>query len=782
MKCIYHTISIIFLGCLSFNFVFATTKTNKPFSFIRKSNSLSSQQCSECHSEQHKKWQGSHHQKAMAIASKNTVLGDFNNKVFKNIRDGISTSFFMKGEQYFVNTQGPDGEMADFKVRYTFGVEPLQQYLIEFSNGRLQCLPIAWDNIGKHWYHIFPKLNVDHKEWLHWSRGGANWNSMCADCHSTELKKDYDPKTKSYNTTFSEINVGCRSCHGEMKNHSNDIKHKNKSPKQQLFDLGKLSKSTEQIMTKKHSASQLIETCAQCHSRRTQISETYKLGDPFLDHYMPELMSQNTYHGDGQILDEVYVYGSFLQSKMYHKGVSCTHCHEAHSTELKLQGNPLCTQCHSSEQYDNKKHHHHNSKSKGSSCIECHMPGKTYMGIDFRRDHSFRIPRPDQSVEYGTPNACNQCHSDKKLQWAKETIVKWFGPERKPHYSDISLKVTHNKLKHLEPLIKFILDSEQPAFVRASMINYLRPNASNRSLVVSTFKKCLSDKNQLLRLGAALALENWPKQLRFELAQLIIKDPKRAIRIQAVSLLIDIDEKALPKKIKDDFLFAKKEYLISLKVNTDFPSGMLNLGNYYMKLANAENDVINSRASASNKNSNAIKISAFESKAIEAYLETLEIDNRYSAARMNLSHLYNMQGNNDAAKKMLKKVVEQEPDFWGAWYNYGLLLNELKEFNTANAALAKAAKLSNGNADVYYNWALSTQSLGYSKTAENIYLDALKYSKKDIRLLNGLIILYLQRKELSKAKIYSQKIIAIARDNESFYRRHQWILKNLSSR
>ena len=131
---------------------------------------------------------------------------------------------------------------------------------------------------------------------------------------------------------------------------------------------------------------------------------------------------------DGKIQDEVYVYDSFLQSKMYAAGVTCTDCHNPHTLKRKSEGDKVCSKCHSEEKYTATSHHKHKKGSTGSSCVSCHMPARTYMGIDSRNDHSFRIPRPDVSVEMKeVPNACNLCHKDKDAQWATDAMKKWYG-------------------------------------------------------------------------------------------------------------------------------------------------------------------------------------------------------------------------------------------------------------------------------------------------------------------------------------------------------------------
>ncbi len=173
--------------------------------------------CVDCHKKEYDNWQNSHHDLAMDVADDKTVLGNFNDSIFEH--KGVRTRFFRKGKKFFVNTQGPDGKMKDFEIKYTFGYTPLQQYLIPFPGGRLQSLTIAWDVEKKRWYHLYPEDPIDPEDWLHWTKNAQNWNGMCAECHSTHLQKNFDMETDTYQTTWSEIDVSCEACHGPASNH-----------------------------------------------------------------------------------------------------------------------------------------------------------------------------------------------------------------------------------------------------------------------------------------------------------------------------------------------------------------------------------------------------------------------------------------------------------------------------------------------------------------------------------------------------------------------------------
>ena len=363
---------------------------------------LGSNSCAGCHTEAFQNWQGSHHDQAMQHATAATVKGDFNNSLFE--APGNSALFSKKADGFYARLAGTDGQVSEHKILYTFGTEPLQQYLVAFPDGRLQQLPVAWNTLTNQWFDPQPELLAQPGEWVHWSEGAKNWNSMCADCHSNNVEKNFDIASNSYSTTVTELDVGCESCHGPGRDHVAAV-----SSADFNATLDKLHIS----MRVGEDSQAVVDQCGRCHARRQQLTTKFEHGSSqLLDHYLPQLLTPPTYHSDGQILDEVFVYGSFVQSKMYHSGVGCVDCHQPHSVKLKAEGNQLCVGCHSSEQFDTPEHHHHSAnlaqpigsqQPQGSQCIDCHMPGRLYMGNDYRRDHSFRIPRPDLTVAHGTP-------------------------------------------------------------------------------------------------------------------------------------------------------------------------------------------------------------------------------------------------------------------------------------------------------------------------------------------------------------------------------------------
>ena len=512
--------------------------------------------CAECHSDQVKLWRGSHHDLAMQNATDETVLANFSNTQFTYA--GITSNFYKKNNKFMVRTDGPDGKLQDYEIRYVFGVMPLQQYLVELDMGRLQALTIAWDTRdkkqgGQRWFHLYPDEKITYKDELHWTRTNFNWNGMCAECHSTNLQKNYDSASDTFKTSWSEIDVSCEACHGPASNHISWAKketgwesYNNNKGLSVLFDerkgvhwkinpeTGSAQRSTERATEKE------IQVCAQCHSRRSVISSDYSPGKPFIDHYMPRLLDEGMYYADGQIHDEVYVYGSFLQSKMYHAGVTCSDCHEPHSHQLRAQGNGVCLQCHAADKFDTEKHHFHKNESKGTLCAECHMPPRNYMVVDPRHDHSFRIPRPDLSVELGTPNACSQCHADKDAAWAAAQVKQWYGktPTGYQQFA-VALDAGRNGNSNAgQQLAAQIGDIETPDIARASAISNL-----SRYLDQSTFsviQQGLKDDDALVRMASIGALEGLQPSMLVQLAFPLLDDPVRSVRIEAARVLAPI--------------------------------------------------------------------------------------------------------------------------------------------------------------------------------------------------------------------------------------------------
>jgi len=703
--------------------VFASTNQ------IPDANFIGDDACKQCHQTEFKDWEGSHHDKAMQLANRETILASFGGEKFTS--QGITSKFYSEGDDFFVNTEGPDGKYHDYKIIYTFGITPLQQYIVEFPDGRYQCLRTAWDTEKNKWFDLYPDFKVVHSEWLHWSRGGLNWNTMCSDCHSTNVRKNYKEETNGYNTEFALINVSCEACHGPGKQHVDEAT--------QLGENYKASGSMQ--MTSGTQPKELVDQCARCHMRREQVSEVFNFEGSMLDHYFPQLITERLYHIDGQILDEDYVYGSFVQSKMYQNDVTCTDCHNPHSLELKFEGNNLCAQCHVPEQYNTPKHHFHEVGSESGKCINCHMTGRFYMGNDFRRDYSFRIPRPDLSLKYGTPNACTQCHEDKDDEWAWRAFQEQYGIPDYQHFSELLASGLSGNPHGKESLLTLMNDSLQPEIARASAVRGLQyyMNAND----VANLMTFLNDTSPIVRASTLDVLGEIDSSDYATYLLPLLKDPKRSVRVKAFYALGGLAENQVPDQYKDVYEKCKGEFFTYLKATAEFAGGKAKEANYHLKKGNI-------------------------AKAIENYEKALKIDNLNNMVRTSLANLYYRNGQLNEAETTFKTVIELEPEYGPTYYSLALLLAETGRNKEAIELLEKAMTHMPENLRVYYNLGLLYDSINDTEKAKKTIIKGLKVYPTNEELLYTLAFFHSKYGEIDKAREIGSQLIQLYPNNTNY--------------
>ena len=707
--------------------------------------------CISCHRPEYEKWENSHHDLAMDVATPKTVLGDFNNAVY--VHNDVETRFYMKDDKFFVHTEGPDGTPADFEVAYTFGVYPLQQYLVPFPGGRLQCLTIAWDVDKRQWYSLYPDQTFQPDDWMHWTRGSQNWNGMCAECHSTHLVKGYDMDTDTFNTTWSEIDVSCEACHGPASRHVAWAEMPDMArPEVENYAL---SVDTSDIDSRR-----LVELCAPCHSRRSALGDYTHVEADLLDSMLPSLLTEALYFPDGQILAEVYVYGSFTQSKMYHRDVRCSDCHDVHSTKVHLTGNDLCLQCHKAGEYDTREHHFHKKAGEagdpirssdgtvlfdvgtGAQCVQCHMPGRYYMGIDYRPDHSLRIPRPDLSIEIHTPDACVRCHVDKTSQWADEAITGWYGPGRRSHYGTVLAAGRDLKPEARQSLIRLAGDTLYPVIVRATALSLLSGYPGEDT--TRAMETALMDDEALIRRAAAENLQTAsPEALALHLGPLLY-DPVRAVRQEAARRLVGDPANHLDPDKKKVFQETLADYEASMAFSGDFAFGRFNLADLYA--AQGKTDA-----------------------AAENYLAALAIDGLFYPAKVNLAMLYNQTGRQDDAETLFREVVTENPDLYEIAYSLGLLLAERGKYEEAAVYLARAVRGLPTRARVHYNLGLLLQHLG-REDAEAELRKALDLEPDNLDFLYALADHYLKHDNFTEARKVIARMIESHPENQMGHR------------
>lgn len=694
--------------------------------------------CLGCHADQASQWEHSDHAWALREPTAANVLGNFDNARFDEA--GVKARFFRKGDGYYVNIEGEDGKPADFRVLYTFGFEPLQQYLVALSRGRLQALTLAWDSRpaaqgGQRWFSLYPGQRFAPDDPLHWTGRYQNWNGMCADCHSTALAKNYDDKKDSFASTWQEQNVGCQGCHGPGQAHVDWAKeHPGASPAQGLAVDFKALGSKGQV-----------EQCAYCHSRRQGLGTGQLPGHPQLDQSLPATLRTGLYHDAGQIDGEVYEFGSFSQSKMYAAGVACTDCHNPHTTKVRIEGNGLCTQCHNTQpntarfaglqakDYDSPEHHHHVVGSSGAQCVNCHMPTKNYMVIDPRRDHSIRIPRPDLA-DTG-PDACTTCHQDQKPAWAATAIEGWFGtPKRPVHYGQAFHGMRQDPSTALSRLGYVLADKSNPAIVRATAADQLADIGPAAS---SNLRWALQDKDAVVRAYAVGGFTSLPAEQRLKPLLPLLEDPDRAVRDEAVRALADVPAAQLPAT----FAPLLAEYEQRLRSNADLPGGRLNLAVLLQRQGRDE-------------------------QAMQEYRQALKMDPYFLPARVNLVTLESSAQRLDKAEQLLRDGVAlekmPEADHGNLAYMLALLLVERNKPDEAVGWMEKAAVALPGNSRIRYNQGLLLSRMNRRDEALVALRSGLEQAPENADLLYTLIYLHALAGEREQAFPYVQRMREVA--------------------
>lgn len=723
---------------------------------------VGSSECRVCHEPEFELWQGSHHDLAMDVANEETVLGDFNDAEITV--HGVTSRFFRQDGRFFVHTAGPGGEMGDFEITHTFGWFPLQQYLVPFPGGRLQTLPIAWDSREDQWFRVPPDEPVDPDDWLYWTNAAQNWNGMCAQCHSTNLKKNYDADTDTYNTTWSEIDVACEACHGPGSLHVEWAEIPDMArPQSEDFSLVQ--------QTSGITSAEQVALCAPCHSRRSSLGDLAHDGSAFGDGFHPSLLDEGLYFADGQILDEVYVYGSFTQSKMYQRDVRCSDCHDVHSIKLVLEDNALCLQCHQSAQFDTTEHHFHKQAGEegepiraedgeilfdvgsGAQCRECHMPGRYYMGNDYRPDHSFRVPNPALSAAIGSPDPCLRCHVNEDSQWSQERVTEWYGPGKKAHYGEIIASARRGDAGAGLRLVDLAGDVLYPVLVRATALSLLGNYPGQES--TQALRTALFDDDPIIRRTAVanLQLED-PAEMAKTFAQ-ALEDPVKAVRTEAANRLAGPLTRHLSGPVLKRYEAVLAELRETMMYSADFAFARYNLGNLENALGQPD-------------------------KAIEQYEAAIRIDSQFYPAKANLAYLYNSTGNNERALTLLRETVEAQPEMFEMAYSLGLLLVEMERHGEAITYLARASSGLPDRARVHYNLGLLYQQQGDLPSAESKLQQALSLEPGNLDFMYGLADHYIKRGHYESALRLTEMMTRLHPNNPIGQQMTQFIMQQLN--
>jgi len=673
-----------------------------------------SSDCSACHGAQARAWQTSHHAQAMAVATRTkganelqlspAVLGDFSEVSTEHM--GLSATFrTVDGHPVMSLTR--DKRTTHHLVTHSFGVTPLQQYLTDVGDGQRQVLPFSWDSRpesegGQRWITLHPDEDIAPADRLHWQQPLANWNGMCADCHSTGLIRNYSSANQQFATTSTAINVGCGSCHGADPHNTNPIARGSSVGFTPRFPASATGKAKSAAVNSKLNQHRTMDICAGCHSLRSPLVDGINPELAYLDQFAPALLNPTLYFPDGQIKEEVYVWGSFLQSRMHAEGVTCGNCHDPHSQALKIEGNALCGQCHAVEKYDSKVHHQHQPSTVGAQCVSCHMPSRTYMVVDDRRDHSFHVPDPKRSKALGSPDPCTSCHQGKTQQWAAEAITS---------------KPTDNSQRPLWELLagsplatatlaSLLQNKTIPEILRASALEQQSQLTGPVSLTL--LKSALTSAEPLLVYAAASATRSLELAQREALLIPLLGHQFRAVRVAAANQLRD-------SKQATDISTGKLINVLAEADNADQVSswrgeGLLNQALHAERRGDVE-------------------------AAVTLYQQAIDQDAYFEPSYINLTELFRRKGDKRREQLLYTRALRALPNSAVLRYSYALHLVRRKNPTQALVQTTQALKFEPASRSNAYLHLLLLDNVGRTEQGVTWLRNNLKHHRQSPRVL-----------------------------------------------
>lgn len=709
--------------------------------------------CAGCHAAEAKAWLASQHSGAMSLPTDATVKGRFDGA---EVGQGpASARFFREGTGYRVEIAGSDGKRTVYPIAYTFGLYPLQQYLVAMPDGRVQALPFAYDTRpasegGQRWFHLYGDDAPLPSDPLFWTGPQQNWNHMCAECHSTALRKGYDAAADRFDTRLSEISVGCESCHGAGAGHlawakgprdraTSHAGFASAAAPRPVVDWTPDPKTGSPAHGVDRPPGDVVETCARCHARRGVSSESWQPGQPLTQTHMPVLLEQGLFESDGQNQDEVFNDHAFKQSLMYKRGVACTDCHDPHTAALKAPGASVCSQCHLPERFAVQSHTGHAPGPGAPDCIGCHMPKRTYMVVDARHDHSFRIPRPDLSAALGTPNACTDCHTQKPAIWAAEAAERWHGPERKgfqswgPAFHAARLGAAEARAA----LVALAGNRDVPGLVRATAVGALAQFPARTS--DDAVRAALADPDPMVRVAGLRAAAGLPRAERWRRASPLLSDPSAAVRLEAADQLADVPPDEVVEPERSRLLAAFSEYEAAQRLNADRADARANLGTFLLRRGDGAGAEMEFRAG-------------------------LKLDPTFAPLRVNMADLYRRQKREAEAETVLREGLAMRNDA-ALHHALGLTLVRQKRYDAALVALASARALAPAEARYAYVEAIALQSLGRQSEAQDVARQGLEQSPNDPALIGLVLNAALGAGDVSRARALAERLAGLQPDN-----------------
>lgn len=652
------------------------------FSCVQKNNQQSvvddfsgSGSCIQCHEKFYELWSASHHGKAMQPV---------NTAFFETEKISSSETFSLEGKTYqilrndstLIMTETTEGIIKEFPVTWALGGKNVFYFLTPMEKGKLQTIPLAYDVRAGQWYNNpesavrhFPEGDPD--EALPWRDRMYTFNTSCYSCHVSQLATNFDLSSDSYKTTWKEPGINCETCHGPSAEHVQVCMEAGE---------GNVPDDLKIIITSTFTPEQHNASCAPCHAKMQPITASFMPGERYFDNYDLTTLENADFYADGRDLGENYTYTSWMMNECVQKSdLHCVTCHTSSGRD-RFAGNPndACISCHRSNVENVAEHSMHPAGSEGAVCINCHMP-KTEFGRMVRSDHSFRPPMPEATIKFGSPNACNICHTDKSPEWANQQVKKRAGKNYQDetlYWAQLIKEARAGDWKRLNEMLEIISKEEMNEVVVTSILRLLANCPDEKKW--DTIIQAVYNKSPLVRAAAAASLiGNFSEPTKKALLT-AVTDDFRLVRISAATALAGFANTQFSSAEAQTVAKATDEYMQSLVTRPDDWSSHYNEGIFHQNRGDAN-------------------------KALESYETAARLYPESLMPLINSSVLYSYIGNHPKAEENLKKAVEIDPANEAANLNLGLLLAEQGKMQEAETALKAALKANPQQAVAAYN-------------------------------------------------------------------------------
>ncbi len=704
--------------------------------------------CRTCHRAVYERWRGTAHGQAMGEATPAIVKGDFeSHNVYAY---GGNTSRMAAGDDgYRMTTDGPDGKPGAYGIGYTLGIRQQQTYLTRMPGGRLQVLPTIYDVTGGRWFDAAEGIvrvgrPLRPGDFYYWSGPGRTWNSQCAECHATGVRKGYDPASDTYDTQFSDLSIACEACHGPAASHVS-VRKGGMSPEMgRMPDLGKLSPA------------RAVEVCSVCHAKKHDMREGFRPGDDFLGHFDPVLADdEQNFWPDGQDKLLVFAYHAFTEGRPYREGgLVCTDCHDPHGSgrvaDLVLAPSDpgLCSRCHGDLTDRPERHTRHAPNSAGSVCVRCHMPSRINETL-LVTDHRMTVPVPENTVRFGSPNACNQggCHEDRTPEWTAQQAARLYGAYQIPRVrrAEAVSGGWKGDPSAAGPLAKILSDSREGPFLRAAASALLGrigaargPDALTRTASgdeirnpLSILIQSLRDSHPSVRARAATALGQAGALRALRPLVAALGDTSVTVRIRAAFSLTTLGRIPAPLDTADRRAFSEHEAWAH-GFMADNPPARVTLGEAYESRRDFR-------------------------AALAEYRAALRIDPTDSEAKARSEAVAREVLAGERVRAMLATALSANPNDVRAHTALGMAEARWGDWQEAVEHLQIAVRLGAGGEAIFVNMGDALRGLGKFRAAAEAYRQALAQAPRSPGAFRGLALIACEEGREAEGRAFEER-------------------------